>query len=312
MPTFIETLPASTTDFFVGLESMPFRSGARDAGNAWFCAEAAALAYKTSAFVRDFGARFQAEGWGVQVFEEDPTQAVLLTSGSAAVLTFRGTRLPGFPELLSQAPMNLRDLLTNLSFKLVRHPKGGKVHSGFLGAFSTFWNHHGKDILRAVDGRALYLAGHSLGAALAVLATHEIGNAVALYTFGCPRIGDTAFQKAFADSGIAAFRFVHGYDIVSTVPLLETGFEHIGEMIHIDLAGSLLARMPQPTLWDSLRHNVSVFPSGFVSTTRHVFTGRLADFPNFPLAEDALVSHAPINYTRKLRAAAELSRALPI
>jgi hypothetical protein len=65
LPTFVETLPASTTEFFKALEKLPFlNQGSGDLGNAWLCAEASALTYKGEAFIRELGKEMEAKGWG--------------------------------------------------------------------------------------------------------------------------------------------------------------------------------------------------------------------------------------------------------
>ena len=60
----------------------------------------------------------------------------------------------------------------------------------------------------------IFITGHSLGAALAVLCAAEIGaqdrslglNVTGVYTYGEPRVGNAAFQR-FYNKGTKAFIF---------------------------------------------------------------------------------------------------------
>lgn len=80
--------------------------------------------------------------------------------------------------------------------------------------------------LAGADPKAnLYIAGHSLGAALTTLALPDIEanlkrKVSALYTYGSPRVGNDAFVKAFNGSfGQRSFRVVNTSDIVTSIPL---------------------------------------------------------------------------------------------
>lgn len=84
-------------------------------------------------------------------------------------------------------------------------------------------------------GAKIYITGHSLGGALALLAGRVLANAgkgidsnsnhsrenlfskdLAICTFGAPRVGDNAFKSVFKDIGV--YRYVNTEDIVPTVP----------------------------------------------------------------------------------------------
>jgi hypothetical protein len=128
----------------------------------------------------------------------------------------------------------------------------GQVHRGFY----NLWNSHRLSIKSTIDSFAqahqislVYVAGHSLGGAVAQIAALDLAHShadmksqimhVHLVTFGTPRTGDEKFSSmfnAFRPSPLTIQRFaqthrVLGYDMpdaVTTVPLASMGFKHVG------------------------------------------------------------------------------------
>ncbi len=313
MPTFFDALPDDTSEFFKGLDLLPFlnRRQPGDAGNAWFCAEASALAYKKFAFVNAPSPNLAANGWTARAFDLEPTQVVLLLNDSLAVLAFRGTRLPGFPDLLHELLVNPRDLVTDLDAKLVPHPKRGRVHRGFFRGYTDLWQKHRAEILAAIGDRTLFVTGHSLGAALATVAARDLENVAALYVFGSPRVGDQEFCEGFTDIELPVFRFVHGFDFVTTLPPESLGYRHVTAPIHVADPDGELSRKPQHTAIGALRENLRHLPGNIGAFFQQIAQPHFLDLPNFQLPNDALADHAPINYTRQLHQAALRSRTLP-
>jgi pimeloyl-ACP methyl ester carboxylesterase len=86
--------------------------------------------------------------------------------------------------------------------------------------------------------KKLFLCGHSLGGALAVVTASRLAanasTAVdAVYTFGMPRPGSGDFARDYnADLGMCTYRLVHGEDLVPTVAPSEMGFRHVGRYLH--------------------------------------------------------------------------------
>lgn len=102
-----------------------------------------------------------------------------------------------------------------------------RVHAGFLHAFLTL-----RDQIRAAvsrpnsDGKAnnkaIYLTGHSLGGAIALVASAEyaggdhLGERIAaVYTFGAPRVGERNFSE---NVKAPHYRIVNSGDVVPLVP----------------------------------------------------------------------------------------------
>src|SRR5262249_35745652 len=108
------------------------------------------------------------------------------TSGNVFV-TFRGTE-------------SVEDWAANLSFPHVGHPWGhGRK------AFPDIYDQSPaapKAAVRKAPGAAVFVTGHSLGGALATLATADlvitgVSPGVSLYNFASPRVGDQSFASRF-------------------------------------------------------------------------------------------------------------------
>ena len=186
----------------------------------------------------------QALAWGFrhcELLDSGPTQGYVMANERAIVVSFRGTQ-----------GKDLRDWITNLDFDRIETPNG-MVHCGFNKAVDRVF----EDLLLAVikfrtQGQALFLTGHSLGGALATLATLRLVNAgqsvAGLYTFGSPRVGDrtyfdrfnTALNMGLDTAPISrAFRIVNDKDIVPKLPFKATGYCHVGEKYRFDTQGYL-------------------------------------------------------------------------
>ena len=188
--------------------------------NAEFLGNAAHLAYGDPGMIED-----ALRGWGmtlVKFFDRQGTQAYLAKNDQTCLLAFRGTQ-----------PNMLRDWLYDLDAHQVNGPVG-KVHEGFLCALHYIWLDLWNTLQKERGIRSLWITGHSLGGALAVLATAKLRFEKAqpvsgLYTYGQPRVGDFEFSSRF-DQGFGAntFRFVNFQDIVPRVPLRNMNYYDLG------------------------------------------------------------------------------------
>jgi triacylglycerol lipase len=131
-------------------------------------------------------------------------------------------------------PVNFANWITDFDWI----PKSGDLHTGFRMAADATWNDSRAAAQTAAQfGAKLYIAGHSLGGALATLTAnrlqHELGIvADAVYTYGMPRTGGPGLVAEYgAVLGARTFRFVHGGDIVPSVPPPELGFRHVGRLL---------------------------------------------------------------------------------
>ncbi len=125
------------------------------------------------------------------------------------IIAFRGTK-------------QLKDWMTNLqiSAEPIRHPTNntilGNMHKGFHEAYMSV-HVDIAECLEECSHLPLYITGHSLGGALAVVATWYQSSAKlgACYTFGAPRVGDAALIDQFKTP---IYRIVNGPDPVPFVP----------------------------------------------------------------------------------------------
>ncbi|CAE6959747.1 mdlA [Symbiodinium microadriaticum] len=107
------------------------------------------------------------------------------------------------------------------------------VHSGFADLFDELRRPLISD-LRTLGCQNVTVTGHSLGAALAVLAAVDLAaegfTLGPVVTFGQPRVGNAAFAAALtsATSGAASvlWRVVHHHDPVPRLPLRVSGYMH--------------------------------------------------------------------------------------
>jgi len=143
------------------------------------------------------------------------TQGYLCRGPRAMLIAFRGTEVS-----------QIKDWFTNIMAIAVPAPSGvGKIHKGFASAFAAVWPQLEAALSEHYDGQVpIWITGHSLGGALATLATAQLRfNArlpvQGLYTFGQPRVGDREFIRflRLAMPG-RVVRFVNNKDIVPQVP----------------------------------------------------------------------------------------------
>jgi hypothetical protein len=126
-----------------------------------------------------------------------------------AVLAFRGSD-----------PVTLPNWVTDAVVKLVECAEyEGRVHHGFSSVLRRTWGRI-EEILDRVEGRPLFLTGHSMGGALAMLTACRLAKMgrppVAIYTFGAPRVGDPVFCAGYR---LPTYRVVNRLDLVPEMPL---------------------------------------------------------------------------------------------
>lgn len=170
-------------------------------------------------------------GMTARLLSVDNTQAYLASDDRSVVVAFRGSQSPksldGFKDWLLTNANNLLVVPEGRAgTDFAAAGVGARFHRGFLEALAEIWDPlHGavREALEAKD-RPLWITGHSLGGAIALLAAwrfqqqfvpvHEV------MTFGAPMIGNAAAAQAFErEFPNRIFRYV---DVEDPVPLLPT------------------------------------------------------------------------------------------
>eukprot|EP00892_Ulva_mutabilis_P004928 jgi/Ulvmu1/2807/UM142_0005.1 len=179
------------------------------------------------------------------------TKALLAWSDSIILLTFRGTK-------------EMVNFVQDANFLQIPHPPLRKykgrtpcVHKGFL----TTWRAHSVHaavlslVREILDGAPnpgavrVLCTGHSLGGAVAQLASIDIVRSldlpperVAVYTFGCPRIGNHALAEEVEELVPDTWHVINDQDVVTRGMKLLGVYKRAGHRVIINRRGDLIVR----------------------------------------------------------------------
>jgi len=250
--------------------------------NAWWLMDAAFLSYSNAAsIVRTWGS--VSPEIHPRYFQGSTTECYVAASPDWIILAWRGTQVDDFwPSVL--------DWFTDARFFPVPDDDGNLVHSGFLEAIRQVWSEVRAHLeaLQRERQRPLWITGHSLGAALATLASNLCSHHPALclagtYTYGSPRVGDGAFGRVISTP---VYRFQNNTDLVTHLPI-GLVYDHVGQREFIDAGGHLHRHVALPD-WLS--------PTDPLTLVR--LQGLLGSHEVRPAAVPGpLADHAPINYS---------------
>lgn len=268
----------SDRDYVYEPAKTPFepRAESYNANNALCLAAASNLGYEDSSTIEPVVKQWEFDNY--RYVEAKGTQGFVCGNAKLLLIVFRGTQ-----------PKMLKDLLTNKWIKLVAGP-AGEVHRGFWWALTEAWPPIQQALTEyRTNHQPIWIGGHSLGGALALLAAarlqlQEQTPVQGLYTFGQPRVGNYSFAGAFDQAFKArATRFVNNNDIVPHVPISGPvlRYWHTNRLIYIDAEGNLKPDMP---LWKHMSGG---------------FKGAIQDLDK--LGPDALKDHAMDNYIHYIR-----------
>lgn len=223
-----------------------FENAGGDPRNAQYLALASDFAYLPPA---DGVKAFRDDlGLDAQLYSVGNTQVYVGSNDQHIVAAFRGTEAPTSLEgikdwLLTDAATFLILPEGRIGTDFAAAGVGARFHRGFMTALEDIW----APFLQCVEAelnkkeRPLWVAGHSLGGALALLATWRLQRqflaAHQIYTFGGPMVGNAAATKAF-DREFAGkiFRYVNTDDLVPklpTVSLLANTYGHCEKEIGV-------------------------------------------------------------------------------
>jgi triacylglycerol lipase len=166
------------------------------------------------------------------------THALVRETGEAVVVAFRGTHRP-------------QDFIVDGEAWRFQTAQYG-VHWGFWNSICSLARDVNDVVLPLCAGKPLFVTGHSLGGALAMLyAAHWSPAPRAVYTFGQPRVGDARFRDIYnATLGARTWRVVNEEDIVPRIPCVFGGYRHAGNEAFLPSAGG--AVRINPPLWFKL------------------------------------------------------------
>jgi triacylglycerol lipase len=287
---------------------MPFQdnpnpfSSFQNATTRWNPSNALALAWASDLAYQDNDTvRLTAAAWGfkVPVIIAAPraVQAVVLSNDQIIVVAFRGT----ISEQNGTIDLDNWMVDADASQISVEDTFGirGNVHEGFANAFSSLWQGIQDAVKFFQTGtKSLWITGHSLGGALAVMAAAAFTFEKrlpfnGLYNYGQPRVGDPDFcgncDTHFCEQ---YFRFVNNQDIITRVPPRffphfpwpET-YGHAGRLLYFDAQGGL---HNDEHWWNSFLTGVQVGYENFVGmltakpiADHHMETGYIANIQKY-------------------------------
>lgn len=236
--------------------------------NALFLAHCANAAYEREK-VSDYKHYDQIAFDQVETFEgPNDTQGFVGATAESIVLAFRGTEPDRWQDWCTDLNSTQKLWLSCL------------VHTGFSTAHDGVAKKYLEIIRRLrTSNQALYVTGHSLGGALAILAgkvlatggeTGEDFKPALVVTFGAPKVGDTSFASTY---GVTLLRFVHNEDIIPHVPPLGQ-YTDGGSLLYFKADGNLTYNVNEiATFTNRLKNAVSAIVSA---------KGRISDLvPNW-------------------------------
>ncbi|NET71884.1 MAG: lipase family protein [Sphaerospermopsis sp. SIO1G2] len=132
---------------------------------------------------------------------------------------------------------NLEQTVNEKVIELIEKSRGFDIEEKSI--YQAINEFYFDELTEPLDNTNIYITGHSLGGALATIATMDIvatdrnlkgdnikpklKNPVTLYTFASPRLGDNVFADKFneltSNNYIRAFRLANSEDLVTKVPL---------------------------------------------------------------------------------------------
>jgi hypothetical protein len=127
-----------------------------------------------------------------------------------------------------------RDLLIDLQIaQLVpyKHYPDAKVHSGFWKSYLAIADEIHK-LLISYNVKNIFVTGHSLGGALATIASldivEELGiKNVSMVSLGAPRVGNAGYADLYASMLNNYYRLTHASDTVVHLPYMYLNYKHI-------------------------------------------------------------------------------------
>ncbi len=180
----------------------------------------------------------------VKYVDYEGAQCYIVWNTDEMVICFRGTE-----------PRNWSDIKADLRAWLIKDERiapclSGRVHKGFYFELKKIIDRIYISIEQMRHNKKLYLTGHSLGGAIATIASGKIENVDLLCTFGAPRVGTRKYIKNIKCKHL---RFVNNNDVVPSVPPSLLFYKHHGDLVYINHYGNIRKMTPWQRIKDQFR-----------------------------------------------------------
>jgi hypothetical protein len=222
-----------------------------DPGNAAFLAAASDLAYMSA---DEGAAAYRSQlNLDAKLISVGNTQVFVATNDDHIVLAFRGTESPtsieGLKDWLLTDAVNLLILPEgDIGTDFAGAGVGARFHLGFITALAAIWGPLAEMTAaeRKKSDRPIWITGHSLGGALALLAAWRLKRKFVpvhqAYTFGGPMVGNkeaaSAIDREFPNK---VFRYVNYPDPVPKLPTVSLISNHYVHCNKENLMGAVAA-----------------------------------------------------------------------
>lgn len=170
----------------------------------------------------------------VKGFDKRSAQAALIEHKNYLCMAFRGTEWDEGDDIRD----SIRAILKKELF--------GRFHEGYWQSVEDLWDCFCKEYEKLIKRRErpLFFAGHSIGGAMAVIASarflHHDRPFASVYTFGQPRtMGYSTARKYNSKAKSPYYRFRNDGDIVPRLPPWWALYRHAGHCVFIDKDGNI-------------------------------------------------------------------------
>jgi hypothetical protein len=184
------------------------------------------------------------------------------------VVAFRGTKGDNVGQTVLNGIVDAQSLIQRpVPFLPAGEGPEAKIHSGFRKAYERVREQVRAKVAQRLErrpGARIYVAGHSLGAAMATLCALDLdyrhGGEVQLFASGCPRVGNGAFAELVERRLPNLLRVSVKGDPIPGVP---TGrkYDHAGRLLFLDADGTRLpaSDLKKPAVRMKARHGREVY-----------------------------------------------------